>query len=76
LLGEPAARRIGAVYSRSNCSISASRMSGRPWVPWAGARVGMPASASANAVTSASARSAGVRRRSLLTLALIAVLFS
>ena len=49
----PAARRIGRVYSRSNCSVSVSRSSGGPLLCCATAAVGATASAAAiiNAVS-------------------------
>src|SRR5258708_5164134 len=60
----PATRRIGWVYSLSNCSISASRMIGGPLCACAGRL----APTSALAVTTATTRAAGVVPRVLIGL--------
>src|ERR1700687_6050038 len=62
----PATLRIGAAYSRSSCSISASRIIGMPALEPFCARAGTPASVTAAAVTSATAREAGLAGRALL----------
>src|SRR6267142_2822484 len=46
----PAARRIGLVYSRSNCSASVSRMTGGPLACCASADIGAMASETAVAI--------------------------
>ena len=65
----PAALRIGWVYSRSSCSISASRMIGGPPRPCCAA-AGMPAAATAAATSTAKPRAAGFHRGALIGLRL------
>src|SRR5262249_40917155 len=65
----PATLRIGCVYSRRICSISASRMIGGPLLS---ARAEPAASPTAQAVASAMARAAGLNGRTLVGVSVMA----